>query len=191
MRAHLRCLCNDRRIDIFDKHMIFFQQLAHFFQQFYGRNTLVRGICIREMFPDVPQRRCSQQRIHDRMEQDIRIRMSQKSLFIRYFHAADDEVSSLHQTVYVISHSDSHTYNLSADAIFKKIPASLCLTGFSNQPVPKPFCPVAASAGCQYRLQYAKSLSLLSRHRTVYQFLRAVEYIDGITAVLIYLFALI
>ena len=88
MRAHLRCLCNDRCIDIFDKHMILFQQLAHFFQQFYGRNTLVRGICIREMFPDVPQRRCSQQRIHDRMEQDIRIRMSQKTLFIRYFHAA-------------------------------------------------------------------------------------------------------
>lgn len=78
------------------------------------------------MFPDVPQRRCSQQRIHDRMEQDIRIRMSQKSLFIRYFHAADDEVSSLHQTVYVISHSDSHTYNLSADAILKNtgIPVS-------------------------------------------------------------------
>ena len=143
------------------------------------------------MFPDVPQRRCSQQRIHDRMEQDIRIRMSQKSLFIRYFHAADDEVSSLHQTVYVISHSDSHTYNLSADAIFKKIPASLCLTGFSNQPVPKPFCPVAASAGRQYRLQYVKSLSLLSRHSTVHQFLRAVEYIDCITAVLIYLFALL
>ena len=123
MRAHLRCLCNDRRIDIFDKHMILFQQFAHFFQQFYGRNTLVCWICIREMFPDVPQRRCSQQRIHDRMEQDIRIRMSQKSLFIRYFHAADDEVSSLHQTVYVISHSDSHTYNLSADVIlFQKVP---------------------------------------------------------------------
>ena len=125
------------------------------------------------------------------MQENISIRMSQKSLFIRYFHAADDEVSSLHQTVYVISHSDSHTYNLSADAIFKKIPASLCLTGFSNQPVPKPFCPVAASAGRQYRLQYAKSLSLLSRHSTIHQILRAVEYIDGITAVLIYLFALI
>ena len=57
------------------------------------------------------------------MEQDIRIRMSQEPLFIRYFHATDDQVSSLHQTVYVISHSDSHIYNLSADVIlFQKVP---------------------------------------------------------------------
>ena len=116
--------------------MILFQQLAHFFQQFYGRNTLVRGICIREMFPDVPQRRCSQQRIHDRMKQDIRIRMSQKSLFIRYFHAADDEVSSLHQTVYVISHSDSHTYNLSADVVPRPLYPDSPTSQSKNRSVP-------------------------------------------------------
>ena len=144
------------------------------------------------MFSDISQCCRAQQCIHDRMKQDVRIRMSQKSFFIRYFYAANDEVSALHQTVHIISHSDSHTYNLSADVIlFQKVPTSLCLTRFSNQPVPKPFCPVAASAGCQYRPQYTKSLSLLSRHSTVHQLLRAVECIDGITAVLIYLFALL
>ena len=150
------------------------------------------SVCVGKMLSYISECRRTENCICKCMKCHICVTMSQKSLFIRYFHAADDEVSSLHQTVYVISHSDSHTYNLSADVIlFQKVPTSLCLTRFSNQPVPKPFCPVAASAGRQYRLQYVKSLSLLSRHSTVHQFLRAVEYIDCITAVLIYLFALL
>lgn len=146
----------------------------------------VSGKC----FPISPKRRCSQQRIHDCMEQDIRIRMSQEPLFIRYFHTANDQVSSSTRrcTSYPIPILILTTFPQTL-SVFKNH-RSHRLTKFSNRTIPRSLCPDLDGAGCQYRLQYSKILSLFSRHSTVHQILRTVKYIDRITAVLIHLFAL-
>ena len=78
------------------------------------------GVGIREMAADVPQARRPQQGIGYRVEQHIRVGMAQQALLILDFHTAQDQVTPLHQPVYVISVSDSHFVSSnSSSAIFK------------------------------------------------------------------------
>ena len=60
------------------------------------------------MLANISQSRCSQKSIHDRMDQDIRIRMAQKSFLIRNLHATQDQFSAFHQAMDIISHSYPH-----------------------------------------------------------------------------------
>jgi hypothetical protein len=48
------------------------------------------------MLPDIPQCSRPQKRIHDRMEQHIRIRMSEQSFFIGNLYTAKDQFSSFY-----------------------------------------------------------------------------------------------
>ena len=79
------------------------------FQKLYAGDSLISGIRVRKMLSDIPQCRSSQQCIHDGMYDHICVRVSQKSLFIGYRNASQNQIPSLHQSVHIISQSYSHT----------------------------------------------------------------------------------
>ena len=61
------------------------------------------------MKADVAQRRGAQQSVHDGVYQDVRIRMAQKTFFIRDFHPAEDQPPPLDQFMDIVSGSYAHT----------------------------------------------------------------------------------
>ena len=49
-----------------------------------------------------------QQGVHDRMHENIRVRMSQKSLIVRNFHAAQNEFAPLYEAVRIEAAADGN-----------------------------------------------------------------------------------
>ena len=81
-------------------------------QQLDAVGAGIGGIIVGKMFADIAQRQGSQQGVHDRVGQDIGVRMTQKALLKGDLHAAEDQLSSLDEAVHVISLSDSeHVYS--------------------------------------------------------------------------------
>ena len=60
------------------------------------------------MASDVPQCCSAEKRIHNGMNQHIRIGMSQKAIFMRDFHTAQNQFPVFHQFMHIVTHSYSH-----------------------------------------------------------------------------------
>ena len=75
---------------------------AHTVRTFIGRIT------VRKQVPDVSKTQSTEDSVHDRMEQDIRITVSQKTLLIRHRHAAQDQGPAFGQAVYIVPVPDPH-----------------------------------------------------------------------------------
>ena len=73
MRHHLRSLGDDDRIDISDLIIVLFQQLPNLLKESNTGYSLISRIRIRKMLADIPERSRSEQRIHDRVNNHIRI----------------------------------------------------------------------------------------------------------------------
>ena len=86
-------------VDVLDAPAVLGHDLCHTAGQHeaVGPGVLFRRIG--EVLADVAQRRCAQHGVHDRMGQHVGVRVAQQTLFIRHFHAAQDELAALHQTV--------------------------------------------------------------------------------------------
>ena len=64
-------------------------------KQLHGIGALVARIRIREVLPDIPERRCAEQCIHDGVHDHIRIAVAVEAELIRDGHAAEDQCTSL------------------------------------------------------------------------------------------------
>ena len=113
VRPHLRCLCNDRRINVLDEKSVFRKDFSHALCQLQRIGTFPFRIRIREPLADVSERRRAQKCVHNSMQQNIRIGMSEKPLFIRDFHSADDAFSAFCQLMNVVSGSYPHGHSFS------------------------------------------------------------------------------
>ena len=60
---------------------------------------------------DLPQRRRAEQRVRDGVQQHVRIRMSEQSLFIRDLDTANNQLPPFCQFVYIITHSYAHCFS--------------------------------------------------------------------------------
>ena len=83
------------------------EQVGHMLQQDETRNAFVAGISVGKVFPDVPQGCRAEQGVTDRMEQDVRIGVTFEPQMKGYFHTAENELSVSHQTVDVVSESNT------------------------------------------------------------------------------------
>ncbi len=83
MRGQFRLFQNDRRIHIADLITPRGGKRPYPFQQDQAGNAPIGGIRVRELPADVAQTDGAQDRVADGMDQDIGIRMAQKSLFVR------------------------------------------------------------------------------------------------------------
>ena len=91
---------------------MFIQQLSDLLKKRDARDPFIPGIRIREMLSDIAKRCGAEQGVHDRMDDHIRVRMSQQSLLIRDLHASQDQFPPLGELMYIISDSDSHSVSL-------------------------------------------------------------------------------
>ena len=115
MGCHLRLLSHNSGIHIADRITFFCQQPAHFLQKLQAVRPLISLISIRKMLADIPQGSCSQQGIRNRMQQHIRIRMSQKPLFKGNIHTANNQLAAFHQLMHIITHTKpAHSLSSSA-----------------------------------------------------------------------------
>ena len=63
------------------------------------------------MAADVAERRCTEQRIGDGMQQHIRIRMAEQPERMRYLDTADDKLAPLDQPMHIVTHAKTrHIY---------------------------------------------------------------------------------
>lgn len=65
------------------------------------------------MTADVAERRRAEQRVGDRVQQHVRIRVTEQAAFVWNRHAADDEGAPFDELMYVVALSDSevHAYS--------------------------------------------------------------------------------
>ncbi len=81
---------------------------AHLAQQLAAVDALVACVAVRKVLADVAEGRGAQERIADRMQEDIRVAMAQEALLVRDLDAADDELAPRDELVDVESLADAH-----------------------------------------------------------------------------------
>lgn len=92
----------------------------HVFQKQQGIRTLVLGVGVREMPPDISQPRRAQQGVGNGVEQHIGVGMAVQPLFVVDLHAAQYQVTAFHQPVHVVAMPDPHLGSSSrSSAIFR------------------------------------------------------------------------
>ena len=89
---------------------MFSEELPHAGEQLQRIRAFVGRVAVREVQPDVPERRRAEQRVRDRVQQDVGVGVPEQPLFIWNVHAADDEPAPLREPVDVVSGSDPHEY---------------------------------------------------------------------------------
>jgi hypothetical protein len=107
VRCELRSLSNDGRVDVVDAVTAFFQQRMDMCGKDETVGTSVFGIGIREMSADVTKGCRTEQSIHDRMGQHVRIGMTEQSAFKRNVNTAQNQLSVLNKSVYIITVTNS------------------------------------------------------------------------------------
>ena len=108
VRRQLGRLCQHGRIQIAELPAALAHERGNVPQQRDAVRALVARVGVREVPPDVAERECAEQRIHDRVREHIRIRVAVQSELERNIHAADDAPPSGNEPVYVITVSDPH-----------------------------------------------------------------------------------
>ena len=105
-------MCNDGAIDVGDGISLSLQQQYHLLQQADAVCSGIAWVGVGKMSADVPQCRCTQQGIHHCVHQHICIRMTQQSFLPRDFHPAQNQLSPLCQSVYVVPVSCANLHPL-------------------------------------------------------------------------------
>src|SRR5690348_1020010 len=78
------------------------------FQEEQAVRAFPLRIGVWKMRADIAESRCAQQRIAKRMREHVAIRMSYRSFVKGQFDAADDEGSTLFETMQVVANTGSH-----------------------------------------------------------------------------------
>ena len=108
VRQHLRCLGNDRHINVAKGVAFGLNTTPGFAQQFAAVCAFKSRIGVREQFANVAQRGGTQQRVGQRMQRHVAIRMRQQTFFVRNAHAANDNWANAAKGVYIKTVSNTH-----------------------------------------------------------------------------------
>lgn len=85
-----------------------FDSLTYYLEQSNAGCIFVRGIGVGEMHPDVTQTGSPQERIDDRVRQDISVRMSFQPSMMVYLDSPENELSSVRKSVGIKSLAYPH-----------------------------------------------------------------------------------
>ena len=69
-------------------------------------------IAVGELRPDISERERAEDRVHHRVGEHVRIRMSEQSLFPGDLHPADHQPASFREPVRVVAVPDSHAAHM-------------------------------------------------------------------------------
>ena len=101
----LRTLQNHGRIDMGNGKSLHRGQIANMLEELKAVGALPSRIGIRKMHPDIPLRDRPQNGVRNRMREDVGIRMAVEAERMRYFHAAEHELSALDEPMDIVTYS--------------------------------------------------------------------------------------
>src|SRR3954452_17559556 len=114
VRANARLLADERRVDVLDAAAEVPQRHRQQIQRVRVPPLFLLG---REERPQVTESARAQDRVDDRVRQDVRIGMAAKPALVRDLDAPQDEPAALDERMHVIADPDSHpTRSVSASA---------------------------------------------------------------------------
>src|SRR6185503_5975961 len=119
VRRHARLLREDRRVDVHDPEPRGFHFLSRLPEQHAAVDLAVAGIRMGIVPADVAQRRRAEQRIADRVQQDVGVRMPEQALAVRNDHPADHELPSLGERMHIEPLPDPHAVPASRVSDFR------------------------------------------------------------------------
>ena len=107
MGHQLGRLCDHGAVDVADLPAVFLHPAQRRGQQDRRICAPKLRIGVGEMGTDVAERRRPQQRVGDGMQQDVRIRMAQQAMGVRYLDTAQDQFAAGDQCVHVPAFADT------------------------------------------------------------------------------------
>ena len=108
-----RRLRQNSRVDIGDGKAVFGKQRSDVSEQPEAVRPGVLRVRVREKLADIAERRRAEQGVHDRVGQNVRVRVTEQSLFKSELLAAQNEPPPLHEAVDVVAVADAdvaHTH---------------------------------------------------------------------------------
>jgi hypothetical protein len=106
--AELRPLKNHGRIHVADSKALRLNHIYYPRKQVKAIRTLPFRVSVRKKCADVPEGRCTEDRVNDRVREDIRIRVTEQPGIMVDTHATYYKGASYDQSMNVISNTDSH-----------------------------------------------------------------------------------
>ena len=103
VRRDLRRFGDERGIYVNDARFVGGDQVHDAREDFRGTDAADGFVRVREMVADVPGGDRAEQRVGNRVDEDIRIGMAVETLIVRDLDAAEDQRSACDQRVYVVT----------------------------------------------------------------------------------------
>ena len=128
MRAHavniaaqLWLLRDNGGIDIDDGITVFTQHAHDLFEKQQAVRAEKAVVSVGKQLADIAQRGRAEQCVGNRVQQDIRVGMTEQPLFIGNRLAAEDQLAVLRKFMYVVSVTDSHSFLLFAGSSLRSV----------------------------------------------------------------------
>ena len=97
-----------RRVEIAEAIARICEHSADLAQQPNAVRAEIAVVRVGEALADIANRRRAEQRVHDGVDEHVRVRMAVEPLFIRDRHAAEDELPARHEPMNVVTVADPH-----------------------------------------------------------------------------------
>ena len=108
MRRHLRALEHDGGVDVDHPQPLAAHQGRHLAQQRDRVGAAPALVGVGEVLADVAQPGRPQQRVHDRVREDVGVGVAGQAQLVLDAHAAEDQRAALDQAVGVVAQADHH-----------------------------------------------------------------------------------
>ena len=108
MLCELRALRDYRQVEVAEPEPRALHAANDLRKQLHAVRALVLRVAVREKLPDVAHRECAEYRVHQGVHRDVRVRVTEKSKFAGYLHAAQNELPLRNQAVYVVACANSY-----------------------------------------------------------------------------------
>ena len=99
---------NNDAVNVYDPVTFFSKKLRRFFKKKNARNVFETHIAVGERFSDVSEFCRAHNGVDNRMNKNIGVRMSVKSLFKRNFNSAENKFSARREAVRIVAYARSH-----------------------------------------------------------------------------------
>src|SRR5690554_6058077 len=108
MRRHFRCLCQNRAVKIDHTPALGIDHVHYRPQQTAAVSALEPGIGIGKMPTDIAKSQSTKQRITDRMQQHVTIRMRHKRARMLNAHPAQGNIVTSLEAVHIVTMTNTH-----------------------------------------------------------------------------------
>ena len=121
MRCQLGPLGDNRGIKIADPEFPCLRQANNMFKQQHAVDPLIRWVGIWKVAADITKTKGAENRVADRMQQNISVRVAQQPVFVGNRHSTQNQRTVRDQTMNIKTVADTHHVRLTSPAASKAL----------------------------------------------------------------------